>query len=118
MTEEENFCELLHAHTDVIKRVSEATPSKEKLNSLSDIFKVFGDRTRLKILYALFESELCVCDIAAIVGMSSSAVSHQLRVLKQARLVDFKREGKTVFYNLADDHVRTMLTQASDHIDE
>jgi len=118
MNKDENICELLHAHTEIVKKVSESTPSADKLYSVSELFKAFGDTTRLKILYALHESELCVCDIAAVVGMSSSAVSHQLKVLKQVCLVDFRREGKTVFYFLADDHVRTMLENAMEHISE
>lgn len=118
MEKEDIACEFLHAHIETVERVSSSTPKHEKLNIISELFKVFGDTTRLKILYALFESELCVCDIALIVGMSSSAVSHQLRILKQARLVDYRREGKAVFYSLADEHVRTMLGQASEHIDE
>lgn len=118
MNNELDVCELLHAHTEIVNRVSRTTPAPEKLNLVSELFKAFGDPTRLRILYALFESELCVCDIAAIVGMSSSAVSHQLKVLKQACLVDFRRQGKTVFYTLADGHVRTMLGQAMVHITE
>lgn len=118
MNKDENICELLHAHTEIVKKVSQSTPSTDDLYSVSELFKAFGDTTRLKILYALHESELCVCDIAAVVGMTSSAVSHQLKVLKQARLVDFRREGKTVFYFLADDHVRTMLEKAMEHISE
>ena len=118
MEKEDIVCELLHAHTETVETVSRSTPKQEKLKLISELFKVFGDTTRLKILYALFECELCVCDIALVVGMSSSAVSHQLRVLKQAKLVDYRREGKAVFYSLADQHVRTMLGQASEHIDE
>ena len=118
MINDENLCELLHAHTEIVEKVSKSTPAQDELYSVSELFKAFGDTTRLKIMYALHESELCVCDMAAVVGMSSSAVSHQLKVLKQARLVDFRREGKTVFYFLADDHVRTMLEKAMEHISE
>ena len=118
MNKDENICELLHAHTDMVEKVTASTPKAEELYDVSELFKAFGDITRLKILYALHESELCVCDIAAVVGMSSSAVSHQLKVLKQVCLVDFRREGKTVFYFLADDHVRTMLENAMEHISE
>ena len=116
MNNELDVCELLHAHTEVVNKVSKATPTSEKLKLVSELFKAVGDPTRLRILYALFESELCVCDLAAIVGMSSSAISHQLKVLKQACLVDFRRQGKTVFYYLADNHVRTLLGQAIEHI--
>ena len=93
-------------------------PDIEYLFELADLFKVFGDTTRIRILYALFESELCVCDIAQLLGMTQSAISHQLRVLKQARLVRSRREGKTVYYFLADDHVRTIIGQGMEHIEE
>ena len=98
-------------------------PDDEVLYELADLFRVFGDSTRIKILYALFESELCVNDIAQVVGtsqsaVSQSAVSHQLRVLKDSKLVRFRREGKTVFYALDDDHVRSILSMGMDHIEE
>ena len=85
---------------------------------LAELFKVFGDSTRIKILYVLFESELCVCDIAQLLGMTQSAVSHQLRILKSNKLVKFRREGKTVFYSLDDDHVRSILSLGMEHLDE
>ena len=91
-------------------------PKEELLYDLSELYKVFGDSTRIKILYVLFEAEMCVCDIAQLLNMSQSAISHQLRVLKQSRLVKYRREGKTVFYSLADDHVRAILGQGMDHI--
>ena len=93
-------------------------PNEEMLYDLADLFKVFSDTTRIKILYALMESELCVADIAETVGASQSAVSHQLRILKQARLVKFQRDGKSVIYSLSDDHVHTMLAQGMSHICE
>lgn len=93
-------------------------PDEELLYELADLFKVFGDTTRIKILYALMEEDLCVCDLAEIVGTSQSAVSHQLRTLKQAHLVKFRREGKSAKYSLADDHVHTMLAQGMNHICE
>lgn len=93
-------------------------PDEELLYDLADLFKTFGDTTRIKILYALMENSLCVCDLAQIVGTSQSAVSHQLRTLKQARLVRFRREGKSAMYSLADDHVHTMLAQGMTHICE
>ena len=99
-------------------RVLEEMPEEEDLYDLAELFKVFGDSTRVRILYALFESELCVCDIAELLNMSQSAISHQLRVLKQARLVRNRREGKTIFYFLADDHVRTIIGQGMEHINE
>jgi DNA-binding transcriptional ArsR family regulator len=97
---------------------SAGLPDEELLYDLAELFKTFGDTTRIKILYALMESELCVCDLAEIVGTSQSAVSHQLRILKQSRLVKFRREGKSAKYSLADDHVHTMLAQGMDHICE
>ena len=89
-------------------RVLEEMPDEESLYDLAELFKVFGDTTRIRILYALFEAEMCVCDIAQILNMTQSAISHQLRVLKQARLVRNRREGKQIYYSLADDHVRTI----------
>ncbi len=111
-------CEYMHAHEDVVKRVTEMMPKDEDLYDLAELYKVFGDSTRIKILYALFEAEMCVCDISRLLNMTVSAISHQLRVLKQSRLVKFRREGKTVFYSLADDHVRTIIGQGMEHIEE
>lgn len=93
-------------------------PDEEMLYDLADLFKVFSDTTRIKILYALMERDLCVAHIAEAVGATQSAVSHQLRILKQARLVRFKREGKSLVYSLADDHVYTVLAQGMSHICE
>ncbi len=111
-------CDLLHAHDDIVRKVCELMPDEELLYDLAELYKTFGDTTRIKILYVLFESELCVCDIAQLLNMSQSAISHQLRVLKQAKLVRYRREGKTVFYSLADDHVRTILGQGMEHVEE
>ena len=91
---------------------------EDEINKLAQLYKVFGDTTRIKILCALFESEMCVCDIAEIVGISVSAVSHQLRILKQSELIRFRRDGKTIYYSLADDHVRTIIGQGTEHINE
>ena len=91
-------------------------PDEEMLYDLAELYKVFGDSTRIKILYALFESELCVCDIARVLSMTQSAISHQLRLLKESKLVRNRRDGKTVYYSLADDHVRTVINQGMDHI--
>ena len=110
--------EFLVAHEDVVKRVLERQPADEYLYELAELFKVFGDSTRIKILYALFESDLCVGDLAQLVGISQSAVSHQLKILKDAKLVKFKREGKIIFYMLDDDHVRTMLSMGMEHVEE
>ena len=111
-------CEEHHVHPELLAHVMHDLPDEETLYDLAELFKVFGDTTRIRILYALFESELCVCDIAELLSMTQSAISHQLRVLKQARLVRARREGKTVFYFLADDHVRTIIGQGMDHITE
>lgn len=108
----------LAVHEDVVKRVKEKQPDDEYLYELADLFKVFGDTTRIKILYALFESELCVGDIAQILGLSQSAVSHQLRVLKDSKLIKFRREGKVIFYSLDDDHVRTIMSMGMEHVEE
>lgn len=111
-------CEFMHLHKDIVQKVNSAMPESETLYALSDLFKVFGDATRIKILYALFQSEMCVCDIANLLGMTTSAISHQLKALKQARLIKFRREGKAVFYSLADDHVRTIINNGLAHINE
>lgn len=105
-------------HDDIITKVREKLPQEEILYDLAELFKVFGDSTRIRILYVLLESEMCVCDIAELLGMTQSAISHQLRVLKNASLVKFRREGKTIFYSLADLHVVTILSQGIDHIGE
>ena len=99
-------------------RVLSEMPDEERLYDLAELFKVFGDTTRIRILYVLFEAEMCVCDIAEILNMTQSAISHQLRVLEQARLVRNRREGKQIYYSLADDHVRTIIGQGMDHIEE
>ena len=103
---------------DLREQVEAALPDEESLYDLAELFKVFGDTTRIRILYVLFEAEMCVCDIAEILNMTQSAISHQLRVLKQARLVRNRREGKQIYYSLADDHVRTIIGQGMDHIEE
>lgn len=111
-------CGFLFVHEDTVKKVTSMMPPDETLYDLAELFKVFGDSTRIRILYALFEAELCVCDIAQLLGLSQTAVSHQLRVLKNSKLVKFRREGKTVFYSLADDHVRRIIGQGMEHIEE
>ena len=110
--------EYLCVHEDTVKRLLEEMPAEEDLYDLAELFKVFGDSTRIKILYALFAAELCVGDIAQLLGMSQTAVSHQLRVLKAGKLVKFRREGKTVFYSLADQHVVRILSQGMEHVAE
>ncbi len=111
-------CEFLSVHEEAVEQVLRSLPGEETLRDMSELFKLFGDPTRLKILISLSQQELCVCDLAALIHMSQSAVSHQLRPLKQGRLVKSRREGKSVFYSLADDHVRTLLAQCMEHISE
>ena len=111
-------CDFLHAHEDLVAAVRQRMPDEDILYDLTELFRLFGDSTRLRILYVLFESELCVCDIAVLLGLTQSAMSHQLRALKSARLVKSRREGKTVFYSLADDHVKTIINQGLDHVKE
>lgn len=111
-------CEFLHAHEELIGRVNDNMPDEMMLYDLAELYKVFGDSTRIKILYVLFESEMCVCDIAQLLGISQSAVSHHLRVLKQSKLVKFRKEGKSVIYSLTDDHVRTIIDQGMEHVCE
>ena len=101
-----------------LQRLQDDLPDDEILYDLAELFRVFGDTTRIKILYALFESELCVNDIAQVVGLSQSAVSHQLRLLKASKLVKFRREGKAIYYSLDDDHVRTMIALGMEHVEE
>ncbi len=111
-------CESIQVHEDLLQKVLAGMPAEEELYDLAELFKVFGDSTRIRILYALFEEEICVCDLAAALSMTQSAVSHQLRILKQAKLVRFRREGKSVLYSLADAHVKTMIAQGVEHIRE
>jgi len=110
--------EFLHAHEDVIAKVNEKMPDDETLYDLADLFRIFADSTRIKILYVLFESEMCVYDIAQLLNMTQSAISHQLRALKQSKLVKYRREGKTILYSLTDGHVRTIIDQGMEHIGE
>lgn len=111
-------CDCVYVHQEIVDSVTADMPEEEKLYDLAELFKIFGDSTRIKILYVLFEREMCVCDIAELLHMTQSAISHQLRVLKQSQLVKFRREGKTVYYSLADSHVRTIINQGMEHIEE
>ena len=111
-------CELLSTHEEIVEKVRREMPDEDTLYNLTELFRVFGDSTRMRILYVLFASEMCVCDIAALLGISQSAISHQLRALKNTRLVKSRREGKTVFYSLADDHVKTIIDQGLEHVHE
>ena len=100
-------CEFIHAHDEIVEKVQKEMPSEDTLYDLTELFRIFGDSTRIRILYVLFEAEMCVCDIAALLGMTQSAISHQLKA---------RREGKTVFYALADNHVKTIIDQGLEHI--
>ena len=107
-----------HNHDAILQKVRQELPQDELLCDLADLFKIFGDTTRVKILFALLESEMCVCAIADLLGMTQSAISHQLRILKDADLVGKRREGKTIYYFLSDDHVRTIIAQGFEHLIE
>ncbi len=120
MTEQKQAesCEYLCVHEDTVEKVLGQMPPDEMLYDLAELFKVFGDSTRIKILYALFEEELCVCDIAQLLGITQTAVSHQLRVLKTNKLVKARKDGKNVFYSLSDEHVYKIIGQGMEHIEE
>ena len=111
-------CEDTEVHGELLKIVNETMPEETELYDLAELFKVFGDSTRIRILFVLFEAEVCVCDLAEALHMTQSAVSHQLRILKQNKLVKGRREGKSIFYSLADSHVRTIIAQGREHIEE
>ncbi len=118
MAEKIECCEYMHAHEEIVNRVKDKMPKEESLYNLAELFKTFGDSTRIKILYVLFESEMCVCDISKLLNMTQSAISHQLKILKQNRLVKYRKEGKTVFYSLDDTHVRDIIEKGIEHISE
>ncbi len=111
-------CDEVHCHSGVILKTQRQMPDEDQLYDLAELFKVFGDSTRIRILFALFEQEMCVCDIAESLEMTQSAISHQLKILKQSKLVGNRREGKQIIYFLADDHVRTIIDQGLNHIEE
>lgn len=114
----ENRCQCTVIHKEVIDKVRGNMPKDELLYELADFFKTFGDSTRIKILYALFSCEMCVCDLSALLNMTQSAVSHQLRVLKQARLVKFRKAGKVVYYTLDDEHIKEIFDRSFVHLME
>jgi len=116
MFEQEELCQVRHVHPDVMRTALEQMPDEPTLQALTELYKVFGDGTRVKILCLLLHSEMCVCDLAQALNMSQSAISHQLRVLKQSRLVNYRRAGKEVFYSLADEHVGMIVAQGLDHV--
>lgn len=111
-------CEDNAEHERLRKIVEEKMPPEEEIYDLAELFKIFGDSTRMRILFVLFESEACVCGLASVLNMTDSAISHQLRILKNSKLVKSRREGKSVYYSLADDHIRTIVSQGMDHIEE
>lgn len=109
-------CEDEHEHVGVIEKVASSMPDEGVIYDVAELFKVFGDSTRTKILTALFESEMCVCDIGKLLGMTKSAISHQLRILRQSKLVKARKSGKEVFYSLADNHVKIIFKMAIEHV--
>lgn len=113
-----DVCETKCIHADVVTRVARMMPAADLLNPLADLFKLFGDGTRIHILWALSESEMCVCDLCALLNMQQSAVSHQLKNLKQSRVIKSRREGKIVYYTLDDDHIRRLLDLGMAHLQE
>ena len=113
-----DVCEHEEIHEEVLSVIRGKLPAEESMYELAELFKVFGDSTRIRILFVLFEAEVCVCDLAATLNMTSSAVSHQLNILKRCKLIKSRREGKSVFYSLADNHVRTIISEGMDHIEE
>lgn len=114
--EDIEICENKEIHADLLKQVRDTLPEEDRLYDLAELFKTFGDSTRIRILFVLFEAEVCVCDIAEALHMTQSAISHQLRILKQSKLIKSRREGKSIFYSLADDHVKTIIAQGMEHI--
>lgn len=114
----QDSCSCTIIHEDIINKVKSIMPQEEKLYDLAEFFKVLGDTTRIKIICALLESEMCVCDIAALLCMNQSAISHQLRILKQSRLVKFRKEGKVVYYSLDDEHIKQIFDYGLIHITE
>lgn len=111
-------CGYLCVHEAIVAQVLQSLPQEDTLTRLAELFKAFSDSTRIRILYVLLQAEVCVCDMARLLNMTQSAISHQLRILKQARLIKSRRDGKTVFYSLADDHVATLLRQGAEHVAE
>lgn len=115
---EENLCEITIIHEDVVKEVKKIMPKDDEIYDLAEFFKVFADSTRMKMIYALMENELCVCDLANIVNTTQSAISHQLKILRQSKLVKFRKEGKVVYYSLDDEHISQIVKKGREHIEE
>lgn len=118
MDESLEICHQHHIHQDPVTTVKNLLPPESELFDLANLFKLFSDGTRVKILYALLESELCVCDLSEVLGMTQSAISHQLRTLRTGKMVKFRREGSTIFYSLADEHIFRILEQGMSHVRE
>lgn len=116
--EDKELCECKLLNEDIAENVEKDIPCEEILYDLADLFKIFSDSTRIRILFALYESEMCVCDIAVLLDMKQSAISHQLRVLRQANLVKNRRDGKEVYYSLVDNHIKEIFNQALTHVKE
>lgn len=114
----EYMCEIMTIHKDMVNKVKNSIPEDELIYDLAEFFKVFADSTRMKIIYALMEGELCVCDIATVVGTTQSAISHQLRILKQSKLVKYRKDGKVVYYSLDDEHIAEIVKKGREHIEE
>ena len=114
--EEIPHCTDTHVHETVVEEIRPIFPPEEHLYALADLYKIFGDSTRIKIMFSLYEEEMCVCAISELLGMTQSAISHQLKVLKDAKLVANRREGKTIYYRLSDDHVKSIIAQGFDHL--
>ncbi|MBS5857818.1 MAG: ArsR/SmtB family transcription factor [Clostridia bacterium] len=115
---DENLCEITIIHEDVVKEVKKIMPKDDEIYDLAEFFKVFADSTRMKMIYALMENELCVCDLANIVNTTQSAISHQLKILRQSKLVKFRKEGKVVYYSLDDEHISQIVKKGREHIEE
>ena len=109
---------MAHDHSELLKKIKKDMPADELLQDLGDLFKIFGDTTRIKIMYALYEGEMCVCAISELLNMTQSAISHQLKTLKDANLVSARREGKEMYYSLSDEHVKSIIAEGYEHITE
>lgn len=118
INEENILCQEREVHHELLKIINEKMPMDDKIFDLSELFKILGDSTRMRILFVLFESEACTCDLAEVLKMTSSAISHQLKALQRAKLVKSRRDGRAVYYSLADEHVRTIISQGMEHIEE
>lgn len=116
--QEIEYCDCHETHKEIIDKITMHMPAEEELYDLAELFKVFGDSTRIRILSVLLGAEMCVCDLAEVLAMNQSAISHQLKILKQAKLIKNRREGKQVYYSLSDDHVSTILAMGLEHIEE